>query len=334
MGIRLRWDDPNFGEDGHKLYRSMSPMDPFDLPAPIATLAANVTSFDDGDVVGGEVYYYRVSATSGENEAVSDEISILAVDFDPALLFSNAQVGAWYDPSDLTTMFQDVAGTIPISADGQLVARINDKSGGGHHLTGASTASRPKYRTDGIRHWLEFDGVGNILTCGSNNIFRNVGSGIMATALRSVGPVSTGSEGQHFIQLSTPTGSSRAALLSRNGNHGIGGRMLDAGAFLAHEAPGEWPADAIGTAMVTHFNYSERSLNAYFGTGLHWTVNPWFSGGVTSNTASSGLGVGGDPLGARYSKVEIYQVILVGDANHSAEDIDLLTGWLEGKASL
>ena len=45
-------------------------------------------------------------------------------------LFANSEVGAWYDPSDLTTMFQDRAGTAPVTADGQTVGLILDKSKG------------------------------------------------------------------------------------------------------------------------------------------------------------------------------------------------------------
>lgn len=48
--------------------------------------------------------------------------------FSPATLFSASEPGAWYDPSDLTTMFQDTAGTVPVTAAGQTVALMLDKS--------------------------------------------------------------------------------------------------------------------------------------------------------------------------------------------------------------
>lgn len=70
---------------------------------------------------------------------------------------------AWYDPSDLATLFQDTAGTVPVTADGQAVARVNDKSGGGRHLTQATAANRPLYRTDGTLHWLDLDGANDFL---------------------------------------------------------------------------------------------------------------------------------------------------------------------------
>lgn len=58
-------------------------------------------------------------------------------------LFSAGEQGVWYDPSDLSTMFQDAAGTIPVTAVGQPVGKILDKSGRGNHATQTTTASRP-----------------------------------------------------------------------------------------------------------------------------------------------------------------------------------------------
>ncbi len=43
-------------------------------------------------------------------------------------LFSNGEQGFFYDPNDLSTMFQDAAGTVPVTAVGQPVVFILDKS--------------------------------------------------------------------------------------------------------------------------------------------------------------------------------------------------------------
>jgi len=45
-------------------------------------------------------------------------------------LFSNGEQGFAYDPNDLSTMFQDAAGTVPVTAAGQPVGLILDKSKG------------------------------------------------------------------------------------------------------------------------------------------------------------------------------------------------------------
>jgi len=88
--------------------------------------------------------------------------------FSPFALFANGEQGVWYDPSDLTpekvswalanpgftsaqflavfpghALFQDSAGTTPVTALGQSVGRVLDKSGKGNHAIQATSASRP-----------------------------------------------------------------------------------------------------------------------------------------------------------------------------------------------
>ena len=88
--------------------------------------------------------------------------------YNPATLFSGGQQGAWYDPSDFTSMFQDTAGTVPVTATGQAVARINDKSGRGNHATQATAAARPVLQQDaGGKYYLAFDGVDDNLATAS-----------------------------------------------------------------------------------------------------------------------------------------------------------------------
>lgn len=50
--------------------------------------------------------------------------------FNPATLFTGGQQGAWYDPGDITTLFQDSAGTTPVTASGQSVGLMLDKKQG------------------------------------------------------------------------------------------------------------------------------------------------------------------------------------------------------------
>lgn len=62
-------------------------------------------------------------------------------------LFANGEQGVWYDPSDLSTLFQDATGTTPVTSDGDPVGLMLDKSGNGNHATQSVSASRPTYRT-------------------------------------------------------------------------------------------------------------------------------------------------------------------------------------------
>jgi hypothetical protein len=66
---------------------------------------------------------------SGSATATSAQVGPIQT-YSPSLLFAASEQGAWYDPSDLTTMFQDNAGTTPVSATGQAVGLLLDKSKG------------------------------------------------------------------------------------------------------------------------------------------------------------------------------------------------------------
>jgi hypothetical protein len=71
-----------------------------------------------------------------------------------AALFAGTQ-GVWYDPSDLSTVFQDAAGTIPGVVD-QPVGLILDTSGNGNHALQAVSGDRPTLRSSNGLYWLEF----------------------------------------------------------------------------------------------------------------------------------------------------------------------------------
>ena len=65
----------------------------------------------------------------------------LVARFSPASLFAAGEQGAWYDPSDFSTMFQNSAGTTPVTAVEQPVGLLLDKSKGlalGAELVGAT----------------------------------------------------------------------------------------------------------------------------------------------------------------------------------------------------
>lgn len=71
---------------------------------------------------------------------------------------------AWYDASDLSTLFQDTSGTVPVTTTGQDVRKMLDKSGLGNHLTfEAGLGSSMTYQNSGGLHWVQ--GQGSAITC-------------------------------------------------------------------------------------------------------------------------------------------------------------------------
>jgi len=75
--------------------------------------------------------------------------------FSPASLFAGGTEGAWYDPSDLSTLFQDSAGTTPVTAATDPVGYFGDKSGRANHAVQATAAARPTYQTGPARATLD-----------------------------------------------------------------------------------------------------------------------------------------------------------------------------------
>jgi len=75
--------------------------------------------------------------------------------FTPALLFAGGIAGAWFDPSDLSTLFKDSAGTTPVTASGQPVGLMLDKSGRANHAVQATAAARPTHQVTPDRITLD-----------------------------------------------------------------------------------------------------------------------------------------------------------------------------------
>ena len=63
--------------------------------------------------------------------------------FSPAGLYADGSQGFWLDASDVSTLFQDSAGTTPVTALGDPVGRWLDKSGRGNHFVQTTSGARP-----------------------------------------------------------------------------------------------------------------------------------------------------------------------------------------------
>ena len=75
--------------------------------------------------------------------------------FKPEDLFFLGEQGAYYNPGDISTLFQDAAGTTPVTADGDPVGLAVDKSGNEVNAAQSISASRPVYNVDPSRLSLD-----------------------------------------------------------------------------------------------------------------------------------------------------------------------------------
>lgn len=73
-----------------------------------------------GTVIGGAFWTPGATVIGGTSKKTFDQLI--------QSIFANSEQGFFYDPNDLSTMYQDAAGTIPVTAVGQPVGLILDKS--------------------------------------------------------------------------------------------------------------------------------------------------------------------------------------------------------------
>lgn len=89
------------------------------------------------------------------------------------VVFGNAEDGCILDPL-MSPMWQDAAGTIAVTTDGDKVRRIDDISGNGNNATSTSDSERPTYRVNGGKPYLEFSGAQSMVFNGTDLNFGQV----------------------------------------------------------------------------------------------------------------------------------------------------------------
>lgn len=152
-------------------------------------------------LTNGTAYTFTVTAanTAGNSaaSAASNSVTpVAAASFTPLSLFAAAEQGVWYDPSDFSTMFQDSAGTIAVTAVEQPVGKLLDKSGRGNHATQATAAARPTLSARknwllatttlatqsatlaAVAYTLSFKGTGTVTLSGGSTAGPLVGTGV------------------------------------------------------------------------------------------------------------------------------------------------------------
>lgn len=167
---------------------------------------------------------------------ISLDLTRCATPFYPGSLFTGGAKGVIYDPSDLSTLFQDAAGTIPANI-GDPVGLMKDKSGNGLHMQQATAGARPTLAQSGGRYYLSFNGTSQCMATTSNCDLSATSALVFGAAA-----VTTGNVGGVLLELSpntntnikscfiaNPDSASNNATAMFRGNNGLNGaRYLNA----------------------------------------------------------------------------------------------------------
>lgn len=191
--------------------------------------------------------------------------------FSPKSLFSNGEEGAWYDPSDLSTLFQEDGTTA--AGVGDPVGKILDKSGNDNHLVQTTQTKCPILRQDGSLYYLDFDGTDDGLRTSSSIDFTGTDAmSVFAGAQKTV----TGAN-QNVVELSD----------SVNANNGAF-RLFYVNTDVWRSIMKGTTINAISTSSVSNPDKSIFSVTADISDPSHSFRRNGSS--VGSNTSSLGTG--------------------------------------------
>jgi len=243
------------------------------------------------------------------------------VAYDPLALFANGESGAWYDPSDLSTLFQDSAGTIPVTEDGQPVGRMLDKSGNDNHATQSVSSKRPTYKSvDGVQ-WLDFDGIDDILETGNIN-FSQTDKMSVFCQLQSL--INRSSVLVELTNSSQPPGA--FSVFVGNGDEGrnYGWSTCSGNGTQAYAASSDLPIPFTLTNTVL-IDRSGSSLETLFKPRLNGEpaqIDFPFPHDQNGNFANDNLYIGARGLGGKYLEGKIYGLIVRGVTSTTQEVTD------------
>lgn len=200
--------------------------------------------------------------------------------FTPTSLFVG-DTGGWYDPSDLTTLWQDGTRLIPVTAAGQPVSAMDDKSGNGNTIAGTAAT----IRNSGVLWWLEFNGTSSALV--KHFTLNQPATDVWALQVRTYNVNDTCFDG---------TGNS-ARILERDTSTKIG--MFSGSGFLDNT---DWTtaANHVVTAVWNSPNCKLAVDNNSYATG------------DSGSSAPGGITIGAFDISTSFSAMNFYGGIRIG----------------------
>lgn len=246
--LELNWNLDGF-VDEQRYYCSETTVDVNNLPVPKAVLSGDVRAYVDTSVSVDKVYNVLVGSVKNSIEKLSYQLTVSTSRLTKSIkaLFSASEKGGAYNFQDLSTLWQDVEATIPVTAVDQFIARVDDISGNGNHLIQANAVKRPQLKQDTMGYYAWFDGSNGMQTLAAANL-----SGLAQFTF--------------FSRLSRERASSDEVIFESSVNYNNASGSLNfafnpSGVVVATKGPGSYPSgyvlaqiqsevDAVYTASV------------------------------------------------------------------------------------
>lgn len=224
--------------------------------------------------------------------------------FSPA---SIAGLVAWYDFSDLTTLFQDDARTTPVTSDGDPIGGVTDKSGNGYHLSRSTASEKPTYKTNSQngKSVARYDGSDDTLLNGSVPLAQPTTIIFVAKQITWTGEDRIYDAGEVNTVMAKQTGAS--PIISVNG--------------IASVTP------AVGTTFALTVQYNGAASYAQLNGDAKQTGN--------TSVASTGISIASNKAAGYedYSNIDVMEWLIYSDAVSDA-NVALLLTYLNTKWSV
>lgn len=240
----------------------------------------------------------------------------------PQLLFQAGGGGLWLDPSQLATLSENSAGSVPVAAAGQPVGRVLDLSGAGRHAVQGTSSARPTYRVDGNgRPYLEFDGIDDSLAVASFAMAAS-GRSLMA-ALRKRSDATAGAVVEIGTSWSAAAGGAALFAPSYGNSTTFGTRAMPAAEQSTLHSGSGFPAPQVAVITATSTGGSH-----VFRVNGQVMASAAPAGPMAALTAPVNIGArNGNQL---YAAMDLYGLILL-DRVLTAPELALAEAWMAAK---
>lgn len=220
-------------------------------------------------------------------------------------LFANNEQGFAFDFNDLSTMFQDSAGTIPVTGVGQPVGKVLDKSGRGNHATQSTSAKRPILQQNATTgaYYLAFDGVDDFLVTGNVDFSATSDMSLILGQDKLRNPVN-----YEFVMGTDGNIGQDGYLRIMNTNiNSSPVTQVDFRPQTAGKGINQVSSAPIKQVLIANFNLSNKT----FVLSINKNKVSSDTGSATGKFGLKPIGLGASPNGAWYTQCNMYSAIAI-----------------------